>query len=101
MSQLSKAAKRIGVISLVMITVGSVDSIRNLPASAMLGAHLIFFYVISALLFFIPSALVAAELSSSSTQRAGIYDWVSNAFGPLPGLFAVWFQWTENLFWYT
>ena len=100
MSQLSNAPKRIGVISLVMITVGSVDSIRNLPASAMLGAHLIFFYVISALLFFIPSALIAAELSSSSTQRAGIFDWVSDAFGPLPGLLAVWFQWTENLFWY-
>jgi glutamate:GABA antiporter len=100
MSGSSDSVKRIGVLSLVMITVGSVDSIRNLPASALLGSHLIFFYLISALLFFIPSALVAAELSSSSTQRAGIYDWVSNAFGSLCGLFAVWFQWTENLFWY-
>jgi glutamate:GABA antiporter len=96
----SSSTRKIGVLSLVMITVGSVDSIRNLPASAKLGSHLVFFYMLGMLLFFIPSAFVAAELSSSDSQRAGIFDWVKHAFGSLTGLLAVWFQWTENLFWY-
>ena len=94
------AIKKLSVFSIVMITVGSVDSIRNLPASALLGSHLIAFYIIAALCFFLPSAFVAAELSSSNTQREGIYDWVKHAFGPRAGVLAVWFQWTENLIWY-
>jgi glutamate:GABA antiporter len=100
MGSKSSAVKKLGVMSLVMITVGSVDSIRNLPASAQLGSHLIFFYLLGALLFFIPSAFIAAELSSNASQRAGVYDWVKNAFGARAGVCAVWFQWTENLFWY-
>ncbi len=32
------------IFSLTMITVGSVDSIRNLPATALFGSQLIFFY---------------------------------------------------------
>jgi len=100
MGDKSSSKNKLGVISLVMITVGSVDSIRNLPASAQLGSHLIFFYLLGAFLFFIPSALIAAELSSSDKPLAGIYDWVKHAFGARAGVCAVWFQWTENLFWY-
>ena len=55
MADKSSSKNKLGVISLVMITVGSVDSIRNLPASAQLGSHLIFFYLLGAFLFFIPS----------------------------------------------
>ena len=94
------AMRKLTAVSIIMITVGSVDSIRNLPASAMLGSHLIFFYLLGALAFFIPSAFIAAELSSSSGQQAGVYDWVKRSFGPFLGVVAVWFQWTENLFWY-
>jgi glutamate:GABA antiporter len=100
MSNKTAVMKRLTAISIIMITVGSVDSIRNLPASAMLGSHLIFFYLLGALCFFIPSAFIAAELSSSAGQQAGVYDWVKRSFGPFLGLVAVWFQWTENLFWY-
>ena len=92
--------KKLGVFSIVMITVGAVDSIRNLPASALLGSHLIVLYIIAAVLFFLPAAFVSAELASSESQLSGVYDWVSRAFGPLSGVLAVWFQWTENLFWY-
>ena len=59
-----------------MITVGSVDSIRNLPATALFGSSLIFFFLFAALFFLIPSALVSAELSSAWPEQGGIYIWV-------------------------
>lgn len=92
--------RRLGIFSLVMITVGSVDSIRNLPTTALFGTSLIFFFSLGALFFLIPTALVSAELSSSSTETGGIYSWVKHAFGVQTGFLAVWFQWIENVIWY-
>ena len=90
----------LGIFSLVMITVGSVDSIRNLPTTSIFGAALIFFFIVAALLFLLPAALVAAELSSLGREEGGIYVWVKHAFGPQMGLYAIWFQWVSNVIWY-
>lgn len=96
----STKVSSLGVFSLAMITAGSVDSVRNLPATALFGSSLIFFFLLGALLFLLPTALVAAELASTSREQAGIYSWVSQAFGKRAGLLAVWFQWIENVIWY-
>ena len=90
----------LSVFSLVMITVGSVDSIRNLPATALFGSSLLFFFLVAALLFLLPSALVSAELSSAWPEHGGIYMWVKHAFGKQWGFLAIWFQWIENVIWY-
>lgn len=95
-----QALKKLGVASLVMITVGSVDSIRNLPATALFGPSLIFFFTLAAIFFLLPAALVSAELSSTSPKDGGVYAWVSQALSPRLGYLAVWFQWTENVIWY-
>ncbi len=101
MSQVSsQITRRLGVFSLAMITAGSVDSIRNLPATALFGSSLIFFFILGAIFFLLPSALVSAELSSRSSEHGGIYTWVSQAFGKTSGFLAVWFQWIENVIWY-
>lgn len=68
-----------------MITVGSVDSIRNLPATALFGSQLIFYFVLGALFFLIPTALVSAELASGWAKQGGIYIWVKEAFGKKSG----------------
>lgn len=83
-----------------MITLGSVDSIRNLPATALFGSSLVFYFIVAAIMFLLPSALVSAELSSTSRIHGGIYSWVKQAFGTKVGFLAVWFQWTENVIWY-
>ncbi len=88
------------VFSLTMITVGSVDSIRNLPATALFGSQLIFFFTFGALFFLIPAALVSAELASGWAKQGGIYIWVKEAFGKQFGFFAIWLQWIENVIWY-
>lgn len=83
-----------------MITVGSVDSIRNLPATALFGSELIIFFILGALFFLIPAALVSAELSSQFPKQGGIYVWVKEAFGKRLGFLAIWLQWIENVIWY-
>lgn len=88
------------IFTLTMITVGSVDSIRNLPATALFGSQLIFFFILGALFFLIPTALVSAELASGWPKQGGIYIWVKEAFGKQTGFFAIWLQWIENVIWY-
>jgi len=102
MSHIALSAKRkvLGVFSLAMITVGSVDSIRNLPATSLFGSTVLFFFIISAIFFLVPSALVSSELASTSNEYGGVYTWVKNAFGLQTGFFAIWFQWIENVVWY-
>lgn len=90
----------LSIFSLVMITVGSVDSIRNLPATALFGSSLIFFFTMAAIFFLIPSALVSAELSAAWPEQGGVYVWVKEAFGERFGFIAIWFQWIENVIWY-
>src|SRR5262245_6615697 len=77
--------KVLSVFSLVMINVIAVDSLRTLPISAMLGFSLVSYYLIAALAFFIPVALVAAELSTAYPNTGGLYVWVREAFGRRAG----------------
>ena len=83
-----------------MITITSVDSIRNLPATSLFGSPLIFFFVIAGLFFLLPSALISAELASTWPKAGGVYAWVKEAMGERYGFLAIWFQWVENIIWY-
>ena len=73
----SKKLTQISTFALVMLISGAIDSLRNLPTTALFGPTLIFFFVIAAVLFLIPTALVSAELSSTFPKSGGVYDWVS------------------------
>jgi glutamate:GABA antiporter len=97
---MNQTKKVLSVFSLVMINVIAVDSLRTLPISAKLGASLISYYIIAALAFFIPVALVAAELATTFPQKGGIYVWVREAFGKRAGFITIWLQWIYNVVWY-
>lgn len=90
----------LGIFMLAMLITGAIDSIRNLPATALFGSSLIFFFVLSSIVFLIPAALVSAELSSTWTDRGGIFHWVKLAFGEKPAFLAIWLQWISNLVWF-
>lgn len=91
----------LSTISLILLIVGAVDSIRTLPASAWFGAQLIFFFIFSAIIFLIPVGLVSAELSTIwSKEESGIYGWVKHAFGKKLAFVTIWLQWINTLVWY-
>lgn len=95
------SSEKISVFALVMLITGAIDSARNLPTTALFGASLIFFFVLSTIMFLIPIALVAAELSSTwSEEEGGVYTWVKHAFGPYCAFFTVWLQWINTIVWY-
>lgn len=97
----SWCSEKISVLALVLLITGAIDSIRNLPGTALFGSTLIFFFIFSAIIFLIPVALVAAELSSTwSDEEGGIYSWVKHAFGENIAFFAIWLQWINTLVWY-
>ncbi len=43
MGDIAKSAAKLSVFSIIMITITSVDSIRNLPGAALFGSHAISF----------------------------------------------------------
>lgn len=95
-----KSGKSLGVFQLVMINVIAVDSIRTLPFSAAYGYSLVFFYILAALFFFIPTALVSAELGTGWPTTGGVYIWVREAFGRKWSLVVIWLNWIYNVVWY-
>src|SRR5690242_2071943 len=90
----------LSVFALVMLISGAVDSIRNLPVVALFGSSLIFFFIFSAVIFLIPAALISAELSSTNSEKSGIYQWTHAAFGEKVAFFSIWLQWIANLVWF-
>lgn len=95
-----QSKKVLSVLSLVMINVIAVDSLRTLPLTAKLGLHLVAFYLVAAVAFFIPVALIAAELATAYPSTGGIYVWVREAFGRRTAFLAIWLQWIYNVVWY-
>ncbi len=93
-------SKKISFLSLSVLIIAAIDSIRNLPAAALFGSSLIFFFLLSAILFLIPTALVAAELSAAFPDKGGVYQWVLRAFGKRSAMIAIWLQWINTMVWY-
>ncbi|MES2204989.1 MAG: APC family permease [Pseudomonadota bacterium] len=96
----NNSVKTLSFFSLVMINVIAVDSLRSLPIGAAYGFSVITYYLIAGLLFFIPSALAAAELATRWPTTGGIYIWVREAFGNKTAFIVMWLQWVYNVIWY-
>jgi putative glutamate/gamma-aminobutyrate antiporter len=90
----------LGVFSLTMINVAAIISLRNFPLMAHVGWESVFYYVLAGLGFFVPAALVSAELATGWPSRGGVYTWVKEAFGARWGFVAIWMQWISNVVWY-
>jgi amino acid transporter len=98
--QTSKHVRVLGVWRLAALTMAAVIGIRNLPQMAQYGWGSLFFYALATVLFFIPAALVSAELATGWPRRGGVYVWVREAFGPRAGFLAIWMQWVSVVPWY-
>lgn len=92
--------KSLSVFLLLMINLATVLSVRNWPVTAMYGYSSIFYLALSMCFFFIPCALVSAELASLFPKKGGIFVWVKEALGHKFGFLAIWLLWAENIVWY-
>jgi putative glutamate/gamma-aminobutyrate antiporter len=90
----------LSVFMLAMINIAMIASLRGLPTMAEYGLSSIFYYVLAALVFLVPTSLVSAELATGWPQEGGVFLWVSEALGPRWGFLAIWLQWIQNVIWY-
>lgn len=95
----TKPIHYLSLFALVMLITGAIDSIRNLPATALFGSQLIFYFILAAVTFLLPNAFIAAELAGSK-HGGGVYRWTAAAFGKPLGFFAIWLQWINTMVWY-
>ena len=94
-------AFKLSVATLAIMNITAVVSLRGLPAEAIYGPSSAFYYLFAAIVFLIPTALVAAELAAMfSDKQGGVFRWVGEAFGPRTGFVAIWLQWIESTIWY-
>ena len=97
---MSKTVK-LGVFTLAIMNVTAVVSLRGLPSEAVYGLSSAFYYLFAAIVFLIPTSLVAAELADMfQDKQGGVFRWVGEAFGKKWGFLAIWLQWIESTIWY-
>ena len=100
MANIGKTVK-LGVFTLAIMNVTAVVSLRGLPAEAEYGLSSAFYYLFAALVFLIPTALIAAELAAMfQDKQGGVFRWVGEAYGKKIGFLAIWLQWIESTIWY-
>lgn len=95
----SKSAK-ISVSALVMLNFVAVVSLRGLPSEAEYGLSSIFYFVFAAVVFLVPTALVAAELATGWPEKGGVFRWVGEAFGHRLALVAMFMLFIEVTIWF-
>ncbi|HSS80048.1 MAG TPA: APC family permease [Gaiellaceae bacterium] len=85
-------------LALAFMTTASVASLRSSPTMAVYGLACVFLYIVPAIVFLMPQALVAAELASG--WDGGVYRWVSEGLSGPWGMLAVWCQFAMTIFYY-
>jgi putative glutamate/gamma-aminobutyrate antiporter len=93
---------KVGVITLTMLNLAIVCTLRGLPIMAEEGLSLVFYFIVAAILFLIPVSLVSAELATGWPPRGpgGAFIWANEAFGTRIGFLAIWLQWVQNVIWF-
>jgi amino acid transporter len=85
-------------LTLAFMTTASVASLRAAPTMAVYGLACVFLYVVPAIVFLLPTALVSAELASG--WDGGVYNWVAQGISKPMGFLAVWCQFAMTIFYY-
>lgn len=96
-----KQTVKLGVFTLAIMNVTAVVSLRGLPAEAVYGLSSAFYYLFAAIVFLVPTSLIAAELAAMfQDKQGGVFRWVGEAYGKKVGFLAIWLQWIESTIWF-
>lgn len=92
--------KEMGFWDVLLFNIATVLGPRWIAAAAHNGTSSISLWVIAAVFFFVPSALVINELSSRFPYEGGLYVWSKEAFGDFHGFVAGWCYWIYTVFYF-
>jgi amino acid transporter len=92
--------KTMGFWDVLLFNIAAVLGPRWIAAAGHNGTSSISLWVLAAVFFFVPGALVINELSSRFPKEGGLYAWSRDAFGPFHGFIAGWTYWIYTVFYF-
>jgi glutamate:GABA antiporter len=92
--------KTMGFWDVLLFNIATVLGPRWIAAAGHNGTPSISLWVLAALFFFVPGALVINELSSRFPEEGGLYVWSREAFGDFHGFIAGWTYWIYTVFYF-
>lgn len=95
-SKLRRHFGRFDILFFLICTIVGVDTIASVASS---GGEAFTWMIVLALVFFIPQALLFAELGTAFPQEGGSYLWTRMAFGHLAGAVNNFLYWVTNPVW--
>ena len=81
MNQAISHVKTLGQKDIVLFTVSAILLLDTLAAGATVGASSVFWWLFLGVVFFVPYALICAEMGTTYPEQGGLYAWVRDAFG--------------------
>ena len=96
----SQLRKTMGFWDVLLFNIATVLGPRWIAAAGHNGTSSISLWVLAAVFFFVPGALVINELSSRFPEEGGLYAWAREAFGPFHGFVAGWTYWIYTVFYF-
>ena len=92
--------REMGMMDIVLFNIAAVLGPRWIAAAAHNGPSSLSLWVLAALGFFLPTALIIVELSTRFPNEGGIYVWTKQAFGDFHGFVCGWCYWTYTMFYF-
>lgn len=99
MSEAVQHLKSLGQKDMVLFTVSAILLLDTLAAAASVGASSIFWWLFLGVIFFVPFALICAEMGCAYPEQGGIYAWVRDTFGGRWASRATWGYWVNTAVW--
>lgn len=96
----SQLRRTMGFWDVLLFNIAAVLGPRWIAAAAHNGPSSISLWILAALLFFLPTALIIIELSTRFPAEGGLYVWSKEAFGDFHGFVAGWSYWIYTFFYF-
>jgi len=96
----SQLRKTMGFWDVLLFNIATVLGPRWIAAAGHNGTSSISLWILAAVFFFVPGALVINELSSRFPEEGGLYVWSREAFGDFHGFIAGWTYWIYTVFYF-
>lgn len=85
---------------LVFFNICAIVSLRWVAAAAHAGTGSFLLWIVAALFFFLPSAVVIARLSERFPEQGGMYIWTKRAFGDRHAFVCAWTYFVSNILYF-
>ncbi len=84
---------------MVLFTVSAILLLDTLAAAASIGSSSVFWWLFLGIVFFIPFAMICAEMGCTYPEQGGIYAWIRDAYGRRWATRASWCYWVNTTVW--